>query len=217
MVQRSTTCVISSEGITDIGLTGLHDEQGPPAEGADMWFWGMPAEWLKSQQVGVTAIQNKHKETITGLEKSRFKVDMDPNGARLLMKYFQRGGGCYIDVGARQLVIDGHIKIKQGSEIGEVQVCGLQVCWWDAARGRRDYPGSRLPRHANTDRRCLFGDETADDVGDVWGFDDTGEMRGIRRPSEHKGLWFIGGTLAISRYYSRIQALQIKAAEVGLS
>lgn len=37
------------------------------------------------------------------------------------MKYFQRGGGYYIDVGCSQLIIDGKIKIKQGQEIEEVK------------------------------------------------------------------------------------------------
>ena len=41
------------------------------------------------------------------------------------MKYFQRGGGYYIDVGASQLIIDGKIKIKQGQEIEEVKPNGL--------------------------------------------------------------------------------------------
>lgn len=41
------------------------------------------------------------------------------------MKYFQRGGGYYIDVGASQLIIDGKIKIKQGQEIEEVKPHGL--------------------------------------------------------------------------------------------
>ena len=41
------------------------------------------------------------------------------------MKYFQRGGGYYIDVGASQLIIDGKIKIKQGQEIKEVKPHGL--------------------------------------------------------------------------------------------
>jgi hypothetical protein len=64
--------------------------------------------------------------------------------------------------------------------------------------------------------RRIFGDKTADAAGDVWGFDENNEMRSIWRPSGHPGLWFMGGNLAISRYYSRILALQIKATEVGL-
>ncbi|KAL2815279.1 hypothetical protein BDW59DRAFT_166869 [Aspergillus cavernicola] len=216
MVQRSTTCMVSSKAIVDIGLKGLYDEQAPPTEEADLWFWGLPAELLKAQQIGVTALQNEHdKANIAGLEKAGFKVDKGPNDAGLLLKYFQRGGGYYIDVGASQLIIDGKIKVKQGVEISEV-----------LARGLAFADGSELEadeiilatgyQNMRTQTRRLFGDETADAVGDVWGFDASGEMRGIWRGSGHPGLWFMGGNLATSRYYSRILALQIKASEVGL-
>ncbi|KAL4738358.1 hypothetical protein BDV11DRAFT_216026 [Aspergillus similis] len=216
MVQRSTTCVISSEAITDIGLKGLYDEQAPPTEDADLWFWGMPAELLKTQQIGVTAIQNKHDgATITGLEQAGFKVDNGPNGAGLLIKYFQRGGGYYIDVGASQLIIDGHIKVKQGVEISEIQPRGIKFTDGTELEADEIILATGY-QNMRTQTRRLFGDETADAVGDVWGFDEHGEMRGIWRPSGHKGLWFMGGNLAISRYYSRVLALQIKAAEVGL-
>lgn len=42
------------------------------------------------------------------------------------MKYFQRSGGYYIDVGASQLIIDGKIKIKQGQEIAEILPHGIR-------------------------------------------------------------------------------------------
>ena len=47
------------------------------------------------------------------------------DSAGFFMKYFQRGGGYYIDVGCSQLIIDGKIKIKQGQEIEEVKPHGL--------------------------------------------------------------------------------------------
>lgn len=215
MVQRSTTCVISSEAITDIGLKGLYDEDGPPTEDADLWFWGMPAELLKTQQIGVTAIQNDYdREKITGLEKAGFKVDNGPNGAGLLLKYFQRGGGYYIDVGASQLIIDGHIKIKQGVEISQVLAHGLKFADGTELQADEVILATGY-QNMRTQTRRLFGDETADSVGDVWGFDESSEMRGIWRPSGHRGLWFMGGNLAVSRYYSRILGLQIKATELG--
>jgi hypothetical protein len=36
------------------------------------------------------------------------------------------------------------------------------------------------------------------------------------RPSGHPRLWFMGGSLALCRLYSRQIALQIKAIETGL-
>ncbi|KAL2807921.1 hypothetical protein BJX63DRAFT_439784 [Aspergillus granulosus] len=217
MVQRSTTCVISSEAITNIGLAGLYDENGPPTDDADIWLWGLPAELLKVQQIGVTTLENKHdKATLDGLERAGFKVDKGPDGAGLLQKYFQRGGGYYIDVGASQLIIDGKIKIKQGVEIDQVLFHGLKFADGSEIEADEIVLATGY-QNMRTQTRRLFGDETADAVGDVWGFDTHGEMRGIWRPSGHPGLWFMGGNLAISRYYSKILGLQIKAAEIGLS
>ncbi len=65
--------------------------------------------------------------------------------------------------------------------------------------------------------RKIFGDDLADSVHDVWGFNDEGQTRGMWQRSGHPGFWFFGGNLALCRFYSRLLALQIKAIEVGLS
>lgn len=68
-----------------------------------------------------------------------------------------------------------------------------------------------------TASRQLFGDEVGDKVGDVWGFDEEGEMRTIWKQSGQPGLWLHGGNFAMCRYYSRIVALQIKAQLEGMT
>lgn len=216
MIQRSSTCVISSKAILDIGLAGLYDEQGPPVEDADVAFWSIPSSVLKSIHQDVTEAQNKHDaELLTGLEKAGFKLDQGPDGAGLFMKYFQRGGGYYIDVGASQLIIDGKIKIKQGQEIAEILPNGMKFA-----------DGSELPadeivfatgyKNMRTQARTIFGDELADQVNDVWGFNEDGELRTIWQKTGHPGFWFFGGNLALCRYWSRMIALQIKGLEEGL-
>jgi len=65
--------------------------------------------------------------------------------------------------------------------------------------------------------RKVFGDQVADKCGDVWGVDEEGEIRTMWRRSGHDGFWFQGGSLATSRYFSRLLALQIKALEEGLA
>ncbi|OLN96200.1 putative indole-3-pyruvate monooxygenase YUCCA1 [Colletotrichum chlorophyti] len=216
MVQRSSTCVVSSSSITEIGLKGLYDEDSPPVDDADLWLWSLPAELFKSLQVGVTQLQNAHDaELLKGLQKVGFQLDTGPSGGGFFVKYFQRGGGYYIDVGCSQLIIDGEIKIKQGQEITEV-----------LPRGLRFADGSELEadeiifatgyQNMRTEARNIFGDELADRIGDVWGFDEEGEFRTMWRNSGHPGFWFMGGNLALCRYFSRIVALQIKALEEGI-
>jgi hypothetical protein len=126
MIQRSSTCVISSGSILEIGLAGLYDETGPDVEDADLAFWSIPSSVLKNIQRDVTKLQNeKDKDVLAGLEKAGFKLDQGPDGTGLFMKYFQRGGGYYIDVGASQLIVDGKIKIKQGQEINQILANGV--------------------------------------------------------------------------------------------
>jgi cation diffusion facilitator CzcD-associated flavoprotein CzcO len=216
MIQRSSTCVISSKAILKIGLAGLYDEQGPPVEDADVVFWSIPSSVLKSIHQDVTVLQNKHDaDLLAGLEKAGFKLDQGPDGAGLFMKYFQRGGGYYIDVGASQLIADGKIKIKQGQEIAEILPNGMKFA-----------DGTELPadeiifatgyKNMRTQARTIFGEDLASQVKDVWGFDEEGEVRTIWKKTGHPGFWFFGGNLALCRYWSRMLALQIKALEEGI-
>ena len=216
IVQRSTTHVVSSRAITDIGLKGLFEEGGPPVDDADMLIHGLPSSVLKAIQVTVCAAQAEaDKEILAGLDKVGFKVDRGPDGAGLFLKYFQRGGGYYIDVGASRLIADGKIKVKQGQEIKEI-----------LPRGIRFADGTELEadeivlatgyQNMRTQTRSMFGDAVADKVGDVWGFNEEGEMRTIWQRSGHPGFWFHGGNLALCRFYSKNLALQIKGLEEGL-
>lgn len=108
-------------------MKGVYSEDGPPVDDADMWLHSLPSEVLKALQVNITAAQAEFdKKTLDGLTKAGFKLDRGPEDAGLFMKYFQRGGGYYIDVGGSQLIIDGKIKIKQGQEIEEVLPRGLR-------------------------------------------------------------------------------------------
>ena len=72
-------------------------------------------------------------------------------------------------------------------------------------------------QNMRTQTRTIFGDEVADKVQDVWGFDGEGEIRSIWRRSGHEGFWFMGGNLGLCRYYSKLLALQIKGLEAGLA
>ncbi|KAH1963099.1 hypothetical protein KXV90_002904 [Aspergillus fumigatus] len=217
MVQRSTTCVISSESIVEIGLKSLYGEGGPPTEDSDLYLWSIPTELFKAQQIKVTAAQNQRDAAILqALDKAGFKLDMGSDNAGLLMKYLSRGGGYYIDVGGSRLIADGKIKVKQGQEITEVLPHGLQFA--DGTQLEADeIVFATGYQNMKTQARAIFGDEVADRIDSVWGFNEEGEMRTIWRQSGHPGFWFMGGNLALCRYYSRLLALQIKALVEGIT
>ncbi|KAJ5467515.1 hypothetical protein N7475_005267 [Penicillium sp. IBT 31633x] len=213
MVQRSSTCVVSSESTLKICFKGLYDETGPPTEDADLYLWSIPSRLFKAQQIKVTKLTRQNDaKTIEGLEKAGFKVDMGPSDSGLLLKYYQRGGGYYIDVGGSQLIIDGKVKVKQGQEISEIIPHGIRFA--DGTELQADeIVFATGYQNMRTETRVIFGDKVADRVNDIWGLDEEGEMRTIWRRSGHPGFWFMGGNLALSRYYSRLLALQIKAIE----
>ncbi|KAJ9401895.1 hypothetical protein DTO282F9_1185 [Paecilomyces variotii] len=217
MVQRSSTYVASSGSITHIGLKGLYEESGPVAEDADLYLWSIPGELFKTLQVKLTeAMRQNDAKLLEGLDKAGFKVDKGPMDAGLLIKYLQRGGGYYIDVGASQLIADGKIKVKQGQEITKVIPTGLQFA--DGSQLEADeIVFATGYQNMKSTTRLIFGDEVADRVGSVWGFNEEGEVRTIWRRSGHPGFWFMGGNLALARYYSRLLALQIKALEAGIT
>ncbi|KAL6857379.1 FAD/NAD(P)-binding domain-containing protein [Trichoderma novae-zelandiae] len=215
MVQRSSTYVTTSKSITDI-LLRAYAEDGPPVEDVDLLIHSQPLSVLKTLQISVAKRQAENdRHILEGLTRAGFNVDSGPGGAGLFYKYFQWGGGYYIDVGASQLIIDGKIKVKSGQEVAEILPHGLRLA--DGSELEADElilaTGYGNMREKT---RHMLGDAVADKVQDVWGIGQGGEIRTLWQQSGHPGFWYHGGNLALCRYYSRALALQIKGIEEGL-
>ena len=139
------------------------------------------------------------------------------------MKYLRRGSGYYIDVGVGDLVANGDVPVKQG-QVTELTETGVKLD-----------TGEELPADLvvyatgygsmNGLAADIVGQEMADKVGKVWGLgSDTtkdpgpweGEERNMWKPTQQEGLWFHGGNLHQSRYYSLYLALQLKARMEGI-
>ncbi|OAA34327.1 flavin-containing monooxygenase [Metarhizium rileyi] len=215
IVQRSSTHVASSYSITEIAMKGLYSEGGPPVEDADLMIHSMPSSMLKAIQVKVAQLQRDHdKDMLEGLAKAGFKVDNGPDESGLFFKYFQRGGGYYIDVGAAKLIIEGKIKVKQGVEVSEILPDGLRFSDQSEVKADEIVLATGYQSMKSLARQ-IFGGDVADKVGDVWGFNEEGEWRTIWQRTGHPGFWFHGGNLGLCRYYSQLLALQIKGMEEG--
>lgn len=177
---------------------------------------GIPSPVLKRLHVDVTEeIGQRDAELLKALAATGFALDRGPQNSGFLMKYFQRGGGYYIDVGASQLIADGKIKIVQGQEITKINKRSISFANGTEIEADEIVFATGYQNMRETSRK-VFGDEIADKLNDVWGLDEEGEIRTMWRASGHRGFWFMGGNLALSRYYSRLLSLQIKAIEVGL-
>lgn len=60
----------------------------------------------------------------------------------------------------------------------------------------------------------LFGEEVSNRVGPIWGFGENDELRAMYTKTGQPGLWFMAGSLAQCRIYSKYLALQIKGVEL---
>ncbi len=177
----------------------------------------IPNPIAKHLQIAATnEMMRRDGALLHGLTAAGFAIDSGPDGSGLFMKYLSRGGGYYIDVGASQLIAGEKIKIKQGQEVKAIKAHSL-VLADDSELEADEIVFATGYQNMRETARKVFGNELADMVHDVWGFDDEGETRCIWRRSGHPGFWFFGGNLALCRFYSRLLALQIKAIEVGLT
>uniref|UniRef100_UPI003BAA6B5B NAD(P)-binding domain-containing protein n=1 Tax=Stappia sp. TaxID=1870903 RepID=UPI003BAA6B5B len=228
MVQRSSTHIVRSETLMDVGLGALYSEEavrnGVTTEKADLIFASLPYRIMHEFQIpAYEEMKRRDADFYDALEKAGFWLDWGDDGSGLFMKYLRRGSGYYIDIGASQLIIDGKIKLKRG-QVAEIVEDGVVL--EDGTKLEADLIvyatgyGSMNGWVAD-----LMGQEMADRVGKVWGLgSDTtkdpgpweGEQRNMWKPTQQEGLWFHGGNLHQSRHYSQYLALQLKARMEGI-
>jgi putative flavoprotein involved in K+ transport len=228
MVQRSSTHIVRSQTLMEIGLSALYSEQavasGITTERADMIFASLPYRILHEFQIPLYAqMRERDREFYDRLEAAGFDHDWGEDDSGLFMKYLRRGSGYYIDVGAADLVADGDVKLVRGqvdhlTEDAVVLEDGTELAA-DLVVYATGY-GSMNGWAAE-----LISQDVADRVGKVWGLgSDTakdpgpweGEERNMWKPTQQPALWFHGGNLHQSRHYSLYLALQLKARQVGI-
>ncbi|GGL11489.1 flavin-containing monooxygenase [Nocardia jinanensis] len=216
MVQRGPTYVVSSRYGVPAMHEALYSESSPPVEDADLIALSMPWNlYLETARPGVAALAEIDKDLLDGLRAAGFQLTDGINGSGLFGLSLTRGGGYYIDKGCSQLIIDKKISLRHG-EIDRYTETG--VVFSDGTSEDADlvvfatgWPNMR------DNIRPIVGDAVADQLTEVWGLDEQGEIRGTFRPSGHSRLWFIAGGFQQSRYGSKLLALQIKAGELGLN
>jgi putative flavoprotein involved in K+ transport len=228
MVQRSSTHIVRSDTLMEVGLGALYSEEavanGVTTEKADLIFASLPYAILHEFQIPAYAeMKKRDAEFYAGLEKAGFWLDWGDDESGLFMKYLRRGSGYYIDIGASQLIIDGEIKLKRGQvvaldETGVILDDGTHL---DAdvivyATGYNSMNGWVAD---------LMGQEKADQLGKCWGLGSKttkdpgpweGEQRNMWKPTQVPNLWMHGGNLHQSRHYSQFLSLQIAARMHGI-
>jgi cation diffusion facilitator CzcD-associated flavoprotein CzcO len=214
MLQRGPTCVISLKPGAAM-IYAIYDEERP-TEDVDMIAAAIPFPLLEESYRWIT-----HKaaaldaELLEGLKRKGFKTYFGNDGTGFQMMYMRGEGGYYIDVGCAAYIADGSIGVLQTEDSDSFTKNGLRM---------KD--GSVVPcdvvvlatgfKNMQENLRMIFGDAIAGKVGEVWGFDENYQMRGMWRRTGQEGLWITGGAILDSRIFSRFMALEIKAELEGI-
>ncbi|KAJ7168902.1 hypothetical protein C8R46DRAFT_1163015 [Mycena filopes] len=216
MYQRSSTYVMSTKNGWNRIMGGVYCEGGPPTELADRLTASFPHLMsIGLNQRQALKIAEDDKELLDGLRGCGFKLNMGTMDSGFALSAWDRAGGYYLDVGASQMIIDGKIKLKNGSLITEFTETGL-----------RFEDGSELAADvvvfatglgdARNGVRKICGDAVGDKCKPIWGLNDEGEIKGAWGDLGVPGLWYMIGNLALCRFHSKHVALQIKAMEEGV-
>ncbi len=213
IIQRSQIYVVSLKEAQSV--YAIYSE-GIPFDDCDLLATSFPYPVLqRSYQLSTAKSRMVDRKLIAALEKRGFKIWYGEDETGFQMMYLRRGGGYYFNVGCSELIISGQVKLLQFSDIDSF-----------VAEGARLHDGSVAPaellvlatgyQNQQETVRAYLGDDIADKIGPVWGFDDGGELSNMWRRTAQAGLWFTAGSLAQCRIFSRYLAIQIKALELGL-
>nr|GAT42717.1 flavin-containing monooxygenase [Mycena chlorophos] len=215
--QRSSTYILSTKNGWNRIMRPIYWEGGPPSHIADILSASFPhfaAVELNRRLVKVIAEDDK--EILDGLKKVGFNLNEGVMGAGFALSAWSKAGGYYIDVGTSKLIADGKIKLK--NNCGEIESF--------TSTGLRFTDGSSLPADVVVfatgygDPRRIIHQVCGPAVGDrckpIWGLDEEGELQGVWRDLGMRGLWYMFGNYALSRFHSKHVALQIKAMEEGI-
>ena len=229
MLQRSPTTVVRSETLMELGFEPLYSESalaaGITTDKADLIFAATPFRIMHRGQIPVyEEVRRRDAAFYARLAKSGFQIDFGEDDSGLMMKALRTGSGYYIDVGCSDLIAGGAIAIRSGAEIRRVRERSVELT-----------DGSQLPadlivmatgfQSMNRAVAPIISEEVADRVGKCWGLGSgvpgdpgpwEGEPRNKWKPTQQPGLWFHGGNLHLSRHYSLVLGLQIKARMEGL-
>ena len=227
MIQRSPTTVVRSGTLMDVGFAIYSEaavEAGIGTDRADHMAASVPFGAMATRQRRLYAgIRERDADFYRRLTDAGFRIDFGEDESGQMMKALRTGTGFYIDVGGSDLIARGEIGVVQGG-VARIVPDGVETTGGE--RVAADLIVACVGyRSMNETVARVVDRETADRVGPCWGIGSgvrgdpgpwLGEVRNLWKPTAEPGLWFHGGNLAMSRFYSRVLALQIKARMEGL-
>jgi putative flavoprotein involved in K+ transport len=214
LVQRGSTMVVNVEPSAQLPYA-LYDE-GPPLEDCDLITASMPLPLARKSHVLLTQqAKTLDQDLLDGLARVGFVLDFGDDGTGWQFKYLTRGGGYYFNVGCSELIVSGEIGLVQFADIAGFVPEGARMRGGETRRADLIVLATGYKGQEHLVRK-LLGDDVAARIGPIWGFGDELELRNMFVRTAQPGLWFIAGSFAQCRIYSKYLGLQIKACELGL-
>lgn len=225
MIQRSPTLVMRSETLSR--YRPLYSEEavasGITTDRADFTLASVPYAITDSARAMVARVKQEDADFYARLARAGFLLTFGEDETGIGTMYMRRGSGYYIDVGASELIANGSIGLK----VGEVaRLTEDSVVMKDGTELRADLVVYATGYGSmNQWAAALISQEVADRVGKCWGLGSEtakdpgpweGELRNMWKPTAQDALWFHGGNLMQSRFYSQFLALQLKARLEGV-
>jgi len=169
----------------------------------------------KNLQILTKRMVDYDRKMIDGLLAKGFKWTMGEDNAGHQMMIRRRYGGYYLDAGCSDLIIKGEVGIEHFERIERFVENGALMKDGSVHAADLIVLGTGFVTQEVVVGK-LFGEAVAKKVGPVWGVGPDGEMNNMWKRTSQEGLWFIGGSFAQCRNYSKYVALQLKAIEQGL-
>ena len=228
LVQRSGSIIVRSETLMELGFDSYSEAavaRGMDVDAADLDGASLPFSRMAAGQRDLYArIRDRDRAFYDRLAAAGFLLDWGEDETGLMMRALRTASGYYIDVGASGLIADGRIGIASGAGVAEVLPDGLRLT--DGRELQADVIVACTGYQSMNEAVARIVDrDTADRVGLCWGMGSgvrgdpgpwLGELRNMWKPTAHPALWFHGGNLALSRFYSRVLALQLQGRYLGL-
>ncbi|MFD4195734.1 flavin-containing monooxygenase [Amycolatopsis thermoflava] len=208
MIQRSPTTVVSID--PSAALADASYLTAPTLEDSDLIGLSVPYPDLVVGAKQLTArMKELDRDLVEGLHRVGFRTDYGHDETGQQMKYMRRGGGYYLNVGCSDLIVSGEIGLAQWSDADRFTREGLRMSDGSVIEADLVVLATGYQSQQEGVRR-LLGDEVADTVGPIWGYDDEGEVRNMWRHTGQPGLWFTAGNFQMCRTYSKVLAFQLR-------
>ena len=212
MAQRGPTCVVNIDEVLKFSA----DYGRLSVEEADQLRSSMNLPlMIRRAQAYTRTTEKSHAELHNGLRAAGQKLTIGRDNTGWSIKLFREAAGYYLNVGASEAIVEGHITML---DFGRVERF--------VAKGALLTDGSTMPLDAvvlctgyhdlSQDIEALLGAEVARRIGRCVGVAEDGEYRTMSRPTAQPHLWLINGGIVDARKSSDILALQIIAQMNGL-